>query len=132
MGFESNKDELLARKQLAKQRTLKALGLFVEGQAKLLAPVDLGNLRDSMGHRVHEANDEVVIGNSAEYAVYVEKGTGRYAEDGDGRDTPWVYVDPKTDEKIWTVGQHPQPYLRPAAEGNKPQIRAIIKNNMDI
>ncbi len=31
---------------------LEAVGIFVEGAAKLLCPVDSGNLRDSINHKV--------------------------------------------------------------------------------
>ena len=40
---------------------------------------------------------------------------------------PWCYMDEKTGEFIWTSGQHPQPYMRPALEENKDDIIKIIK-----
>jgi len=132
MGFESNKNEMLARKRLATLRTLKTVGEYGEGQVKLLTPVQLGALRDSYTHQVEEARKAVIWGTNQEYAPYVEKGTGRYAEDGDGRDTPWTYQDPETGQFITTVGQQPQPHLRPGIENNKPTIKAIIKNNMKV
>ena len=57
----------------------------------------------------------------------VEYGTGLFAESGGRKDVPWCYMDEKTGEFIWTSGQHPKPYMRPALEENKDDIIKIIK-----
>lgn len=67
--------------------------LLVENDAKKNCPVDTGQLRQSITHEV-EGNTGV-IGTNVEYAPYVEYGTGIYAKDGNGRQTPWSYKDSK-------------------------------------
>lgn len=96
-----------------------------EGYAKDLTPVDTGNLRNSITHKV--VDDEVYIGTNNEYAAYVELGTGIHTEGG--RQTPWVYKD---DEGNWhhTRGQEAQPYLKPAVADHKQTYRNIIENEL--
>lgn len=62
----------------------------IEHDAKLLAPVDTGFLKNSISSTVEELSAE--IGPTAEYGGYVEEGTSR---------------------------QSPQPYLRPAFDRRK-------------
>ena len=50
-------------------------------------------------------------GPTAEYAPYVEYGTGIYAKDGNGRKTPWTYKDERTGEWIRTRGGRPHPFM---------------------
>ncbi|MEK4841598.1 MULTISPECIES: HK97-gp10 family putative phage morphogenesis protein [Bacillus] len=123
MQFRSNRAQVMAKHLTAKKAAHTAIGQFVSSKAKLLAAVDTGNLRRSISSKAEQ--EKVVIGTSSDYGIYIEKGTGIYAEDGDGRKTPWMYRDPKTGKMVKTKGQHAQPYLRPAAENNKPQITQV-------
>jgi phage gpG-like protein len=50
----------------------------VETQAKELVPVDTGNLKGSITHRVD--GDAAIVGTNVEYAEHVEYGTSRMAE----------------------------------------------------
>ena len=72
-------------------RALERCGEQAEGYAKDLAPVDTGNLRNSISHKVDDGEPAVYIGSNTSYAPYVELATGIYAEGG--RPTPWVYQD---------------------------------------
>lgn len=108
------------------ERTLEAIGAYASSNAKALAPVDDGNLRSSINHRVDVAKRKVTIGASANYSAYVEFGTGRYAERG-GRQTPWYYYNEKLGRVVKTEGMQPQPYLRPAVLDNISAINAIIR-----
>lgn len=112
--------------EAAIKRALERCGMQAEGYAKDLTPVDTGNLRNSITHKVLE--NEVYIGTDAEYAAYVELGTGKYAEGG--RPDPWVYQD---DEGRWhhTHGQRAQPYLKPAVTDHKQTYRNIIKDELE-
>jgi len=74
--------------------------LRVERDAKIFAPVDTGLLRESITHNVSENSGEV--GTSIEYAPKVELG----------------------------LGQNPQPYLMPALEKNRAEIRNDISSEM--
>lgn len=83
---------------IAKQsKAAKQVGLFVEGKAKKLSPVDKGRLRQSIENDTDEG--KATIGTNVKYAIFVEKGT---------------------------KFQKPQPYLTPAAENNVEAIKKII------
>ena len=112
--------------EAACQRALERCGMQAEGYAKDLVPVDTGNLRNSITHKV--SGDAVYIGTNNEYAAYVELGTGKYTEGG--RQDPWVYRD---EEGNWhhTHGQRAQPYLKPAVADHKQTYRNIIKDELE-
>lgn len=112
--------------EAACKRALERCGMQAEGYAKEMTPVDTGNLRNSITHKVVE--NEVYIGTNNEYAAYVELGTGKYAEGG--RKDPWVYQD---EEGRWhhTDGQRAQPYLKPAVADHKQTYRNIIKDELE-
>ena len=65
-----------------------------------------------------------------EYSAFVEFGTGLFAEKGGRKDVPWAYEDEKTGELIFTKGQKPQPYLRPALHKNREKITEILKRGL--
>jgi HK97 gp10 family phage protein len=118
-----------------KQRVIDKLtliGEFVEGDAKLRCPVYLGNLRNSINHKVDEEELSVTIGTNVEYAPYVEFGTGEYAEDGNGRKGGWFVgtvfniATHKATGGFFTLGNKPQPFLRPALIENKKSIKTIL------
>jgi len=98
--------------------------LVVENSAKMKAPVDSGNLRNSITHVVQ--GNEGIVGTNVEYAPYVEFGTGLFSSLGDGRkDVPWRY---QSADGSWhtTSGQQPQPYLQPALLENKKTIEKMF------
>lgn len=98
--------------------------IVVENAAKRNCPIGrTGLLRASIKHRVQE--NEGIVGTTMDYAPYVEYGTGKYAEKGDGRKTPWVYRT-ADGEFYFTEGQRPMPYLRPALEDNKAEVSRVI------
>lgn len=108
-------------------RALERCGEQAEGYAKDLAPVDTGNLRNSISHTVDEDEPAVYIGSNVEYAAYVELGTGRYTEGG--RPTPWVYQDDNGNWH-WTAGNPAQPFLAPAVKDHAQTYRNIIEDEM--
>lgn len=99
---------------------------IVEAAAKRKAPKDTGELRRSIESKVETSSNEVkgTVFTNKEYAPYVEFGTGLFAEEG-GRSTPWSYED---DNGEWhkTVGQKPQPYMRPALSENRDTIKNML------
>lgn len=101
---------------------------IVESAAKDKAPKDTGALRRSITSKVEATGNSIdgIVFTPLEYAPYVEYGTGMYASNGNGRKTPWVYMDDKGNYH-YTRGQHPQPYMRPALEENKDKIINMIK-----
>lgn len=127
--------ELIDNSPLVKQvleeailRALERCGLQAEGYAKDLVPVDTGNLRNSISHRVDEKEKIVYIGTNSEDGAYVELGTGKYYKGG--RQDPWVYQD---EEGRWhhTNGQRAQPYLKPAVADHKQTYKNIIKDELE-
>lgn len=87
-----------------------------------------GALKASITHEVEQEGGQIVgyVGTNIEYAPYQEFGTGKFAENGDGRKTPWAYTDERTGETIWTAGNKPKPFLRPALQGRRERIRQIL------
>lgn len=117
--------ETLANLDISK--ALNKACLVVENEAKRLCPVDTGDLRNSI---THEVDDGVgIVGTNKEYAPYVEYGTGIFAVEGNGRDTPWSYQD---DEGNWhtTIGQKPQPFLNPAAQTKKKLVIKVFNDEI--
>ena len=87
---------------------LEECGMVGEGYAKLLCPVDTGNLRNNITYLVVVGELKVYIGTNSEYGPYVELGTGIYY--AGGRQTPWCYQDAKVNLHL-THGQRAQPYI---------------------
>ena len=125
MKFVDNSEAAKRELERAAIRGLIKASLLVEGHAVLLAPVDKGGLRDSIGYQVNESELVAYIGTNCEYAIYVEYGTGEFAEKGNGRKGGWVYKTPNG-EVHFTYGMSPQPYLRPAFRKNQKAIRDIL------
>ena len=108
--------------------------LLVEGEARRKAPRRTGNLRRSIESKVENNGDEIIgtIFTPLEYAPYVEYGTGLFAESGGRKDVPWAYRDEKTGQLIWTSGQHPHPFMRPALNENRERIIGLIREGLKI
>ena len=92
------------------------IGGKAESYAKMLCPVDTGNLRNSITHTTEDEGHTVVIGTTVYYAPFVELGTGRNAEGANGHGT--------------REGMKPRPYLRPAIEDHKQEYQWIIQNEL--
>lgn len=107
---------------------MEAACLIVEAAAKANAPVGTsGELRDKIDHVVKQSGGIITgqIGSPTDYAMYVEYGTGEFAENGAGRKGGWSY---QTPDGEWhhTDGMQPQPFLRPAFRENKANIENVI------
>lgn len=122
-----NSDKVLSEFKAAILRALERCGSQAEGYAKDLAPVDTGRLRNSISHKVDEEERAAYIGSDLDYAVYVELGTGKYAEGG--RPTPWVYQD-DSGNWHWTQGNPAQPFLAPAVKDHAQTYRNIIEDEL--
>jgi HK97 gp10 family phage protein len=128
-GLEELQQHLISR--LSGPALQEAMGkacALVERKAKQNAPKGTGELRRSITSVVREENGEIigVVFTPLEYAPYVEFGTGLFAENGGRTDVPWHYQD---DEGEWhsTNGMKPQPFLRPALNDSREQIKKILK-----
>lgn len=104
--------------------SLEKACLAIEGKAKQKAPVDDGQLRQSITYMIEETANgvEAVVGSNVEYAPYVHEGTGVYAASGNGRsEVPWTYQ--AADGSFYsTVGQKPNPFLQEAIDEERDSI----------
>lgn len=94
--------EVKSALQIKAQKALENIGLLAESYAKLLTPVDTGNLRDRLTHQV-VGSDVVYIGTNVEYGKYVELGTSRMSK---------------------------RPFLEPAIKGHMNEYRLIVQNEL--
>jgi HK97 gp10 family phage protein len=110
---------------------LEAIGGQAENYAIKLVPVDTGRLKQGIGHQVAPEENAVYVGvKNVPYAIYVEYGTGIYADpEGEGskaKKIPWWYMDSKGE---WhrTSGMKPHPYIRPSATQHSEQYKQIAE-----
>ena len=101
--FTDNSKEVSEKIKEALLRGLETCGLVAEGYAKKLAPVDTGNLRNSITHEVDDGEPAVYIGTNVEYAPYVCLGT---------------------------IHMKAQPFLKPAVAANSNTYRKIIEKEL--
>ena len=137
-GLKAKFDNLIEQK-------LEVAGALMESTAKLLAPVDKGYLREHITHTTRRTQRGFAVRATAtaDYAIYVEFGTGERAENGKGRKGGWFFVSTEKELAGWlkpiyktkegkyvyfTYGQHPQPFMRPALFNNKQQLISIFNS----
>lgn len=117
---------------------VEMLAQEISDEAKDLAPVDTGFLRENIYWSVEDKENrvEAEIVSNADYGGYVEFGTGKVGESAglvrEGinltyRQTPWRYKD---EEGKWhyTEGMKPQPYLYPAMKQNEDRVKEELKS----
>jgi phage gpG-like protein len=154
------KDNSKAAKKALKDATIQWLiqsCIMVEGQAVLLVKTDTSRLKGSIDHYIDEEELEGYVGTNVEYSVFVEFGTGEFAENGMGRKGYWVYVADGGSGKVskstsvsktYTLeeakrimaimqskgidahisnGIHPKPFLRPAFREHKKSIESLAE-----
>ena len=104
---------------------------LVERAAKQKAPKGNGELRRSIQSKIEKDGEDIrgVVFTPLEYAPYVEYGTGLFAEERGRQDVPWSYQDDKG-EWHTTSGMKPYPYMRPALDENREEIRRMIKESL--
>lgn len=136
LDFVDHSTEIIAQFNQCCHRALEEIGLRCEGYAAALCPVGTvestnvqhysgGTLRQSLTHKV--VGNEVFVGSNVYYAVYVEHGTGIYADNGKGRQSPWVWRD-KNGDYHWTRGIKPQHFLLKAITEHDNEYLNVIKN----
>lgn len=119
-----NSGEILRALEEKKKAALTGIGIQAEGYAKRSTPVDTGRLRNSITHAVR--GDDVYIGSNVEYAVWIELGSGIYASDGKGRQSPWGYYDRNGKYHV-TRGMKPRHMLKKAASEHTEEYKRIIE-----
>jgi len=119
-----NSGEILRALEEKTKAALEGVGIQAEGFAKRLTPVDTGRLRNSITHAVR--GDDVYIGTNVEYGIWLELGTGIYASDGKGRQSPWGYQD-RNGKWHRTKGMKPHHMLKKAASEHTEEYKRIIE-----
>lgn len=125
--FQDNSKACKEAIRNAEEKWLYAVGELLISAIRPLIPVDTSSLKTTLDYKVNLSDMSVTIGVNEKYAIYVEFGTGIYAENGQGRKTPWAYTDPKTGETIFTHGSHPKPYMRPGYRSQKENIKKLLE-----
>lgn len=126
MTFVNNSKACKEAIRKAQVKWLYAAGELLVSTIRPLIPVMTSNLKTSLDYVVDEDKMTLTVGVGEEYAVYVEFGTGEFAENGQGRKGGWAYKDPITGETVFTWGQDPQPYMRPGYRNQKKNIEALL------
>ena len=121
------------------ERVLTIWGMKVQDYAQLLVPTGTadstgiegyvgGALKQSLTYAVDLAKKAVTIGSNLLYSIWVELGTGIFAEKGNGRKTPWVWKD-FNGKWHFTRGMKAandgKGFLRPAVENHIDELREI-------
>ena len=119
-----NSGEILKALEEKKQAALEGVGIAAESYAKMLTPVDTGRARNSITHAVR--GDDVYIGSNLDYFVWLSLGTGIYASDGKGRQSPWGYYDRNGKYHV-TRGMKPRHMLKKAASEHTEEYKRIIE-----
>jgi hypothetical protein len=116
-----------------KERTLEAIGLAAISWIVAAAPVGKrfgGGYKSSIQYEVDLKESKVTPYSDAAHALYLEFGTGIYAENGKGRKDAWSYQD---DFGEWhtTRGMRPRRVFR-VVEDRIPDIVRLVKEMMRI
>lgn len=102
---------------------------LIQSQAKALAPVDDSGLKDSIEMRMlGKYNAEVTVG--VHYAIWVEFGTGVYAEGPGGsraKKIPWSYYSEKLGHWVTTEGNRGQPFWGPAVDAGQDYFKSEMR-----
>ncbi len=138
-GFEELYEKLkaLSNPIVAKEALREGLrlgGIQVQNTAKQLCPVDTGQLRNSIAVENLPDNGSMVgvkIAPHAEYAVFVEFGTGQQGDPSVPHTTKEKWTYKGADGKFYTTsGQPPQPYLYPALAANTDNVLNLVKTTL--
>lgn len=127
-----NLDKLTAKlNNMSKMEVDKAMNdalKIVHGQAKTLAPVDKGDLAESihMDKKKTPNGLEGRVYTNLEYAMYVEFGTGIRGNGSYPYNIEGIELAYKEDWK----GMKAQPYMYPALKNNEKKIRQIFKTGV--
>lgn len=103
--FTSHTHEVKSAAGGAISRAAEIIGGMAEGYAKGYAPVDTGNLRNSISHATTDNGHTVVIGTNVQYAPYQELGA------------PNAHVPA-------------HPFLRPAIENHISEYQEVLKREL--
>lgn len=122
--FKDNSAQFMAEFENVALTFLEEVKDSLVSQAQRNTPVKSGDLKRSFGEDSFvDPNKKIAyIGSSKEYAIWVEKGTGEYAVEGNGRKGGWIFQDEKTGKWHKTNGMKPRLMLYKAYVSKKDKI----------
>lgn len=128
--FQSNLGQVTRALRSAQHAAIEAAALHMKGEIQDRAPVETGQLRDTISYTVTDGDTVTAkVGSPLDYAIYDEFGTGEFAENGAGRKGGWVYSSP--DGKVhFTRGMKPKKFMRNAFRDNQQNIKTIIADHI--
>lgn len=135
----SKLDSLGGNVETTMHKAIEYCGKYVEDEAKLNCPVDIGDLRQSIQHQTINESGHVssTVYTNSDHAAYVEFGTGKVGESTNKNSNVNVaYTQDKWLANIPGVGpryingQPAQPYLYPALKNNEPELKRYITGQL--
>ena len=128
--FEDNSARFLEEFNECSIAFLEEVKDSLVSQTQRNTPVQTGGLKRSFSDDsfVNKDNLTAYIGSSKEYAIWVEKGSGEYAIEGNGRKGGWTYKDEKG-KLHHTYGTKPKLMLYQAYIQKKAKISKEAANH---
>lgn len=126
------------------ERGVNQATIMVEGRAKMLCPTNKycagGELRQSIHPDTKILGDKAIgkVSTTKEYAAFVEFGVGIKGQISNRnkkiplayRQTPWTYTPDNGESFYRTIGNVAQPYLYPALQQSKNEVKQLIINSV--
>lgn len=112
-------DDYVEDMQKRIKQIIAETGQIIQSQAKARAPRDGGHLIDSISLTITNGGMTAIIHVDAFYAIYVNYGTGIYAEGPGGsraKKIPWTYYSEKLGRFVTTSGMRAQEFWEPAVD----------------
>lgn len=109
------------------KRIVMETATIIQTEARARAPVDSGYLRQSIEVEVFQSGLTAIVTVDADYAIYIEYGTGIYAKNGNGNKDGWVFYSEKHGEFVFTRGMEAQPFWAPAIEVGRQYFKKEMK-----
>ena len=117
-----NTDAIIKATDEAIYNALEIIGNKAADYAAGLAPVDTGNLKNSMTSEVSQSEKAVYVGTAVEYAPYVEFGhhqeVGRYV--------------PAIEKRLVREFVSAKPFLKPAIQNHLDEYKHILENELKV
>lgn len=119
---DDNTDAIKKATAEAIYNALDIIGAKAADYAAALAPVQTGNLKNSLTHQVVQEEQAVYVGTAVEYAPYVEFGhhqeVGRYV--------------PAIERRLVRDYVPGKPFLKPAIENHLDEYKSILENELKL
>lgn len=131
--FVDNSRELVEALNENVEAILEAMGEFAEDDAvetiREEGRIDTSLYVQKITHTYDLTERAAYIGTNVPYAIWNEIGTGKYASEPGGRQTPWRYKDSKGNWHT-TSGMKPIHALKNAVANHKNEYKTLIEKGL--